>query len=184
MKKLPILILLLLSTTAFAQKVAVSTNAADWLSLGTMNAEVSLSLAQHFSIYAGLKENPWEFHQQNPVMTVRNQMDAFYAGVRWWPWYVYSGWWLSMRGQYRKYSYCGVWRPALEEATSIGGGISAGYSLMMGKHLNLDFGMGVWGGVLKGYVLYCCPQCMDIRDSGERPFIRPDDIRVCISYVF
>ena len=51
------------------------------------------------------------------------------------------------------------------------GGIAfgGGYSLMLGEHINLDFGLGLWTGYQK-YVTYACPQCGKVVDSGEKWF--------------
>ena len=43
---------------------------------------------------------------------------TFAAGARWWPWYVFSGWWVGLKGQYSDYVKTGVWRPALEEGNT------------------------------------------------------------------
>ena len=175
---------MLMSWSTRAQKYAISTNLVDCAFLGTMNLDASASVARHFTVTAGIKYNPWEFHTTDPDMTVRNQMTSFSAGLRYWPWYVYSGWWVSMKGQYKEYSLTGIWRPALEEAKAVGCIVSAGYSLMIGSHFNVEFGIGGWAGRLTEYTLYCCPNCMDIRDSGPRGFVRPDDIYLSVSYVF
>ncbi len=175
---------LLFALPVNAQKYALSTNVVDWAYLGTMNLEGSMAVARHFSLHLGLRDNPWEFHQTDPDMTIHNQMRAVNLGVRYWPWYVNSGWWLALKGQCKQYSYTGIWRPAMEEGTALGGGLSAGYTLMLSRHLNMELGAGVWAGKIKDYVLYCCPVCMDIREQGPRNFVRLEDIYLSFVYVF
>ena len=45
-----------------AQKVSVSTDLVDWAYLWTMNGEVNVSVAQHVTVLAGGKINPWMLH--------------------------------------------------------------------------------------------------------------------------
>ncbi len=54
---------------------------------------------------------------------------------------------------------------------------------MLGKHVNLDFGLGVWGGYDK-YGSYSCPTCGVTTDAGARFFVLPDEVLVAITYVF
>lgn len=172
-----------ISYPAEAQKVSVSTNFVDWANFGTANLEAGLSLSQHLSLFAGGHYNPWEFKTPKGYM-MHNQQSTAYAGVRYWPWYVFSGWWLGAKMQYSSFSRTGVWRPALEEGESVGAGLSFGYTIMLHKNLNLEFGAGIWGGRHLKYNLYECPVCMRIRETGARNFIYPDEVSVSIMYVF
>lgn len=179
-------ILLLLSglfTDVRAQKVSLSTNFVDWAYLGTANIEAGISLSQHFSLAIGGKVNPWEFHTPKGYDMYDKQYTA-YAGVRYWPWYVFSGWWLEAKTQYKMFSRTGLWRPALEQGTSIGAGLSFGYTIMLHQNLNLELGAGIWGGRHLEYNLYECPRCMSVRDSGPRNFITADKLSVSLTYIF
>lgn len=104
--------------------------------------------------------------------------------MRWWPWYVFSGWWISGKAQYSKFSDTGLWRYALNEGTAVGLVLSAGYTLMVSKRVNLEFGIGGWGGRNLKHTLYHCPLCMEIRESGPRNFISIDDVSVSFMYMF
>ena len=76
---------LLLPLTCAAQKWTVQTNFLDWAALGTVNAEVGMSVSQHFSLMAGGRYNPWDFHSHNPEALIRNRQETVYLGVRYWP---------------------------------------------------------------------------------------------------
>ena len=52
-----------------AQNVALSTNLAGYAFLGTMNVEASYALAQHWSVNAGMRYNPFTFG--SPTMLLR-----------------------------------------------------------------------------------------------------------------
>lgn len=164
-------------------KIGLSTNALGWANYGTANLEIGVGLAQHFSVHAGARYNPWEFSSKEGLSIRNNQTSAF-VGAKWWPWYVFSGWWVGGKVQYSDFARTGIWRPALEEATRIGGGVSFGYTLMVHQNLNLEFGAGVWGGANTSYNLYCCPEHKVIRKSGKGGFFGLDDISVSLMYIF
>lgn len=166
-----------------AQKISIGTNLVDWANLGTANLEVGASVSQHFSLMAGARYNPWEFKTPKGF-EMYNRQTTGYIGTRYWPWYVFSGWWAGAKVQYSSFSKTGLWRAALEEGKSIGAGLSFGYTVMLHEHVNIEFGAGLWGGRHFEYALYECPRCMQIREIGPKYFIAPDDISVSIMFVF
>ena len=177
------------SFTAAAQEksktqFALSTDVVDWASLGTINLEAGVSVHQHFSVQAGAKYNPWNFETGRLDMPLYAHQTSAYAGFRYWPWYVFSGWWLGVQAQFTQYEETGIWRPALDTGSAVGGGMSFGYTLMLHEKLNLEFGAGVWAGRRYKHTLYCCPECMDVRASGPSDFVALNDISVALMYVF
>lgn len=179
---------------ADAQQMSISTNAVEWLNLGTVNGEFGVSIAQHFSIHAGARYNNWSFRKGSPEdrfsdplgegeRQFQNLKQAYSLSVRYWPWYVYSGWWFYLRGQYMEYNRGGIFNHTSEEGDAYGAGIGAGYTYMLNKHFNLDFGAGLWGGQ-KNYRLYRCTNCGSVMDEGKKLFFLPDDVFVSIIYVF
>ena len=164
--------------------VALSTDLVDWAYLGTANFEAGVSLHRHFSLQTGAKFNPWSFKTRESDLDLYNKQTTAYAGFRYWPWYVYSGWWVGAQAQYTGYSETGVWRHALDTGKAIGAGLSFGYTLMLHERVNLEFGAGVWGGRRFEHTLYCCPDCMQVRRSGPGNFVALNDISVSVMYVF
>ena len=164
--------------------VALSTDLVDWAYLGTANLEAGVSVHRHFSLQAGAKFNPWSFKTPGLELDLYNKQTTAYAGFRYWPWYVYSGWWVGAQAQYSGYSETGVWRHALDTGKAIGAGLSFGYTLMLSENFNLEFGAGVWGGRRFQHTLYCCPDCMKVRQSGPENFVALNDISVSVMYVF
>ena len=177
---------LLLPLTCAAQKWTVQTNFLDWAALGTVNAEVGMSVSQHFSLMVGGRYNPWDFHTHNPEALVQNQQKTVYMGVRYWPWYVNSGFWFSAKAQYmHSFSNTGIWRAALKEGKNgFGGGLAAGYTFMLSKHFNLEAGIGGWAGVFQEYGFYSSPQKLFVREEGRKTFIYPDQVSLSLVYVF
>jgi hypothetical protein len=185
MKHKIIITLLLIALPIFcsAQDWSVSTNAMDYVSLGTMNAEASMATGRHISINASARINPWTFHKGDPSKQMQNRQQTYAVGVRYWPWHIYSGWWMSGMAQYQEYNRGGIISATTEEGDAYGLSIGAGYSLMLHEHWNLDFGLSLWGGQ-KTFVTYACPSCGKITDKGAKWFFMPNDLRVSIAYIF
>lgn len=190
-----ILVLLSAGLSAFAQEPEVkrssektsfsmSTNLVQWANFGTPNLELGLSVHRNVSLHAGARYNGWKFKDFRKDIPIWNKQQTYYGGLRYWPWYSFSGFWVGFKGQYSKVSSTGIWRPALEEYTGVGVGLSLGYTVMLTPHFNMDFGMGAWGGRYLKYALYDCPTCMEIRDEGARHFGGLDDISISFCYVF
>lgn len=184
MKKIVVFIfLLVVSVQSYAQKFSLETNLLDYLNLGTVNLEMNFGVSQHISILAGGRYNGWEFDGKSEHDVLANVQTTAYAGMRYWPWHVYSGWWFAFKGQWQEYGRGGVWRPALEEGTAMGAGLAAGYTLMLSKSFNINFAAGVWGGV-KDYILWNCRHCNRIREEKSSGFVGLDNVNISISYIF
>lgn len=189
-----------LAQTASAQQWAVAVNAADMVSLGTISAEGSVSVGQHATINAVAKVNPWTFNKNRPEQ-FQNRQQTYSIGARWWPWNVYSGWWMAGRAQYQQYNRGGLrvlgvmngrsrvepgmtQEPGMtEEGDAYGLSLGAGYSLMRGKHVNIDFGLEVWGGRTI-YTVYACPTCGKVTEGGKKWFFLPNDLVLSFQWVF
>ena len=183
MRKAILLISLLLCLDAAAQRFSVGTNTVDWLSLGTMNMEASAAVSRSVSFHLGAGLNPWSYRTGDPSTQFQMRQGTVRAGARWWPWHIYSGWWLTGKLKWQEYNYGGFTSPHASEGDRYGGSLSAGYTFMLNTHLNLDIGLGLWGGYDK-YTAYECLHCGRISGSGEKVFILPNDILLTISYIF
>lgn len=178
-----ILTLLCVSVSASAQKWSVSTNAVEWLNFGTINVQGSVAVARHWTVNAEARYNPWTFNKKDASTQLQNRHQTYAVGVKLWPWYIYSGWWFGGKLQYQEYNRGGILSARTEEGDAFGVGLSAGYSLMIHEHINLDFGAGFWGGY-KAYTAFACPQCGRITDSGSKWFIMPNDLIVAVVFTF
>ena len=183
-RTLTLLILLLaLAASASAQKWLVSTNIMDYASLGTLNVEGSYAPRRHISINASARVNPWTFFKGDFDRQMQNRHQTYAIGIRYWPWHIYSGWWISGMVQYQEYNRGGIISQKTEEGDAYGISPGAGYSLMLHEKLNLDFGLSFWTGQ-KTYVTYACPSCGKITEKGSKWFIMPNEVRVAIQYIF
>lgn len=144
---------------------ALSTNLVTLADFATLNLDLEYAVGRHCSVDMQMEYNPWKFDR-------RDRKRSFNLGARYWPWYVYSGIWF--RG-FAGAEDCNGERLPLKFMNGVndkfGAGISAGYSLMLAKHFNLDFGLGFWGGVKHDY-------------GGDwTGFIAPKDIRISLMFV-
>ena len=176
------LVLFSLSVPVRAQRFSVGTNAVDWASLGTINLDGSVAVSQHASVHAGAEVNPWTFRAGDQATQFQLRHASYWAEGRWWPWYVYSGWWFGGDLRYSVYNLGGVLSRETQEGDAYGIGAYAGYSLMLTPFMNIDFGVGVWGGYTQ-YTRYACPLCGVRIDHGGKGFILPD-ARVAIQFIF
>ena len=155
----------------FAPKFALRANMAELVQGGTIDVETSVGFSRHWSADADLRYNPYYDASKQRSLGV---------GARWWPWYVYSGLWFSGKARYQEYSMLAEYS---EEGDRVGGSLTAGYSRMLGRHLNLDFGLGLWGGY-ETYSVYACETCGHLRERGARYFLRPDALVLALTFVF
>lgn len=178
-----IFIFILIPSLIFAQKFSLSTNLIDYANLGTINLEGNFALAQNWSINASVKYNPFTYKDGEPEAQFQSRRRTFALGSRYWPWHIYSDWWFSGKIQYEEYNSGGIISKRTEEGDRYGLGVSSGYTLLVNKNFNIDFGLGFWGGIKK-YSIYACQNCGLTEKEGVKSFIMPNDILVSLVYVF
>lgn len=169
--------------TIYAQKVSVSTNVLGYAALGTMNMDVSYSISRRWSVVAGARYNPFTFRKGDPSAQFQLRQQSYSLGARLWPWHALSGWWCSSKLRYQEYNFGGIFSDEAREGDRVGLGLYAGYTHMLTRHLNLEFGLGLWAGV-DFYRRYSCTVCGTTLGSGTRGFVLPDDFAVSLVYVF
>lgn len=168
---------------ASSNRFGISTNLLDYARLGTLNADFSYAISRHWSLVAGARYNPFTFRKDNPDKQFQYRQISCAAGARLWPWHVWSGWWFAGKVRYQEYNVGGIGTRETEEGDRVGAGLYVGYTLMLAAHLNMEFGLGFWGGA-DWYRTYSCPVCGILEASGRRHFIRPDDFMISLVYVF
>lgn len=187
-----VICLFLATFCGHAQKVAIETNLADWAMLATPNISLQYGVSRHFTVEAQAAVNAWSFRTggsdgERMQREVKARQQRYALGVRWWPWNVYSGWWVGAKLQYQEYDNGGLkalaWLPDNESGDAVGAGIDAGYSLQVHRHWNLDFGLGLWGGYKK-YTVYSCPWCGKTQAKGTKTFVMPSQAVIALTYVF
>lgn len=163
--------------------ISVSTNAVNWLALGTVNANVSVALDRHFSIGAGGRYNPWTYEAGDSGKQLQMRERTATLDLRYWPWFVFSGWWFDAGLQYQEYNRGGISSRWTEEGDAYGLTLGLGYTHMLSSRLNLEFGLWLWGGY-KQYSTYVCPFCGRKVEEGAKGFLSPDNAAVSLIYLF
>lgn len=182
-------IILLLCLAAFppgiagAQEISLSTNVLDYARLGTLNLEASVGLTRRWTLNAGARYNPFSFTKGGGEQQMQLRQRSVSLGTRFWPWHIHSGWWLSAKLQAQEYNEGGIRSLRTEEGERYGGGLGAGYTYMLHKHFNLEVGASLWAGTDR-FTAYDCPVCGKVSGSGERTFVRPNEVLLSLIYVF
>lgn len=180
-KLLSALFLSLSCSVLGARNFAVSTNLLGYADFCTVNLEASYGLARHWSLCAGFKYNPFPFGSGENTMWHRQR--SFSAGARYWPWHVYSGWWMSAAIRYQEYNDGSMSSEKISEGDRFGAVVGGGYTYMLSPSINLDFGLGLWSGY-DGYSDYDCRTCGKLIGRGRRFFVLPADIIIGLTYIF
>ena len=177
-------------------RIAMSTNAVDWAWYVTPNIEIQYAVHRRWTLDATAKYNNWTYFDKDAYRRNRQCRQEYSLGFRFWPWYTYSGWWFGMNAQYQDYSrrqVRNIYRK--EEGDAFGLSAGAGYSVHIKPWLNIDFGIGFWGGK-KYYKVYesadwACPECgkrVDRVDGNEAPsrgwFILPNYALASLMFIF
>lgn len=168
---------------ATAQKFSVSSDILGYACLGTLNAEVSYSVSRYWSVTAGARYNPFTFRKGDSARQFQLRQQSYSAGVRLWPWHTMSGWWLEGKLRYQEFNMGGIVSRSTKEGDRAGAGFYAGYTYMLSRHFNLEFGAGLWTGY-EVFRKYSCPACGVVTVSGTGWFVLPDDIKIAAVYVF
>lgn len=175
--------LMMICGHAYAQRFSISTNMLDYACLGTLNVEGSVSLSRRWSLTAGARYNPFTYRKNDPQRQFQLRQQSYALGARLWPWHTWSGWWFAAKARYQEYNIGGILSPETEEGDRFGAGIYAGYTHMLSSHFNIEFGLGLWGG-LDYFDRYSCQACGLTLCSGKRNFVLPDDLIISLVYVF
>lgn len=169
------------SVPAGGQEFSVSTNAFDYADGGTLNLNASWGPSRHWTVEAGAKYNP--FSRGSSETEYFRKQRLLSAGARWWPWHIYSGWWISGAARLQEYSRAVKGNPETSEGNRYGASFGGGYSKMIGRHFNIDFGLNLWAGY-DVFTTYACQRCGRIVSSGETFFVLPADLVIALSYIF
>lgn len=176
-----------------AQNLTFSTNALEWANLGTVNGDVTISLARRFSLGLNAQYNPWTYRSagEEVLFYNRHRTFGFYGEV--WPWYVNAGWGVQIGVQYKEYAAGGFpffkhdygdgngLVPLVEEGDALGGGVAVKYSHILSRNWSLEFSAGAWAG-WKWYTRYRCVDCGREMENSQGFFVAP--YNVAVKFVF
>jgi len=164
-----------------ARRWAISTNLLGYADLGTINIEAQYALNRHFSVDMQAKSNAWKFKAGDGFL---EQKSVANVGVKYWPWYVYSGLWFKGAVQAANYSYGGIFKNRTPERGDSYGLVTAGgYSLIICPWMNIDFGLGIWGGY-RDYRRYENVQMDSMKYHNGSAFLGLSEASVSLMFVF
>lgn len=167
-----------------AQKLALSYNVGDAVLFGTVGVGADYALSQKWSIDAEVRFNPWTFHAGDAGRQAQWRHQTYAVGMRFWPWYVHSGFWAGALFQYQEYNRGGFFGDRItEEGDAFGLCLEAGYSWMLSHSINVNVGVGGWGGYTF-YRSYECPRCGRLLEAGGKPFVLANRFILAVEYVF
>ncbi len=162
---------------------AISTNMLSLAALGTVSAEFQYEIHRHVSLGAQMRFNPWTYNRGVEGQFQHNEQ-TFSFGAKYWPWYVYAGWWFGGSAQFQNYRNGGCfWDKTNEEGKAYGLGLSLGYSILLRKWLNVDIAIGGWGGY-KDYVTYDNSRFQTAVGMGKKFFLAPNEVSVSAVFLF
>lgn len=161
----------------------MSTDLLGYARLCTFNIDASYAVSRHWSLVAGARYNPFTFNAGDPERQFQYRQQSYSVGMRLWPWHIWTGWWFAGKMRYQEYNTGGIISPSTVEGDRFGAGLYCGYTHMLTSCLNLEFGLGLWGGMEKSR-RYDCPACGLRQASRNGFFIMPDDFIIALVYVF
>ena len=174
-------LLLLGVCKASGQNYSISTNAAEWLVLGTANIQASFPVSRHTGILAGAAFNPFTFGGGDNRKYFRRM--EFSLGARYWPWFVNSGWFINGYADWAKYSYGGIFTRKSYEGYAYGVKLGGGYALILDKGINLEMGWGTFMGI-DSHTRYSCTKCGKSEGKTQRFIVSPTAVLFGISLIF
>lgn len=183
-KTVTIIILLICSAmSAGAQRLSVSSNLADPLWLGTLNAGAEYGFSGHWAVEAGGRYNNWNFRCDCDSRAFQDRRRSLYAGPRYWFRDTCQGIWTGVRFQIEEYNRGGLFgKPETEEGNAAGIAFGLGFSHWLNKRLRLDAGAFFWAGGTV-YSLYAAPRCgRCLVKEGRKGFVRYDSAIIALSY--
>lgn len=162
---------------------ALSTNLLGYADLLTLNFELQYAFGRHWSLDMAGKFNGLTLKKDTEGQLMDRKSVAS-VGAKYWPWYVFSGWWVSGFMRTESFSRSNLTKTmGFRSGDSYGAGISAGYALILTKWFNLDFGVGAWGGY-RTTSTYEFPDLEHSTGRTSKGFIDVADITVSAMFVF
>ena len=177
-------LLITFSMPSWGQRWSIATNLLDYADFLTLNAEAGVSVHRHWSVSVKGRYNPFSFPTSlNEAGRIQNRTGSVSAGFKYWPFFVYSGLYYGGRVQWSRYNSGGIFSTSSEEGDALGIGMNIGYSLLLTKHLNIEFGIGLWFGGTRCRK-YSSTACGKLTDRGIKAFIAPNDVQINLLYTF
>ena len=173
-------ILLTTVNRASADKYNLNIDLAKIAMLGTLDAETGFDLSKHWNLKAGITFNPWTFGSTGNQFQHRQLFGSI--GARYWFWFTHSGWFTDLSAFYGIFNHGGIFGEKTYQGQAGGLHLTAGYALMLSRHVNLNFDIGLKAGYAS-YTVFRCPACGEHLGDRQRFFISPD-LGIGLDFIF
>lgn len=161
--------------------LSIGTNLLSLLTFGTMEADFGLGLSRHYSLHLKGIYNPFSWQASEQIL--QNKQATLALQGRYWPWFIFSGWYYGTKLQYSVFNRGGLHCPRIKDGIAYGIGLETGYAWMMSKHLNLEFGIGLWGGYASTRT-FASARCGKLLERHQGGFCQVDRITIALQYTF
>ncbi len=190
MKKLIIGVFLAIcwcSGTAYAQDIAVKTNLLYWATT-TPNLGAEFGLGDRTSIEITGGYNPWTLDKDSNTKIKHWKVQPEF---RYWLCERFNGHFFGVHAGYTFYNIAGVRILPYGDASTkdhrfqgwgVGGGLSYGYSWIIGKNWNLEATLGL-GYIYSCYDKYECRTCGRFRGTEDNHYIGPTKLGISLIYI-
>lgn len=164
------------------QNMGIATNIIGYANFLTLNAEASFKIKERLSIHAGVKYNPFTFNKGEENQ-MQNRSSILQVGMRYWTWHANSGWFAGGGAEFGYFNYGGIISKETHEGWRAGMNITAGYSLMLSRHFNFEFGVGLFTGY-RDSKRYACPRCGETLGNDKKIYVAPNNLLAQMVYLF
>ena len=181
-----LLFLMFFSMPCRSQNVSVKTNVlGDATTSVNIGAEVKL--AAKVSLEAVSSMNFWEFKNAKKLKHLLLQ-----PAVRYWFCEFRNGWFVGGHAHWGHFNVAGIkfpfglfpsLRKSRYQGDLWGGGVSAGYSWMLGRHFDIESELGL-GYARISYSEYPCRHCSKMSNRGKYNYWGPTKIAIRLVYSF
>ena len=169
-------------TTFREQNFGIATNIIGYANFLTLNAEATYKVKDQISIHAGVKYNPFTFNKGEENQ-MQNRSSILHIGMRYWTWHTNSGWFAGGGAEFGYFNYGGIISKETHEGWRAGVNITAGYSLMLSRHFNFEFGAGLFTGY-RNSKRYACPRCGATLGNDKKLYVAPNNLLAQMVYLF
>lgn len=169
-------------TTFREQTLGIATNIIGYANFLTLNAEATYKIKDQLSIHAGVKYNPFTFNKDEENQ-MQNRSSILQIGMRYWTWHTNSGWFAGGGAEFGYFNYGGIISKETHEGWRAGVNITAGYSLMLSRHFNFEFGAGLFTGY-RNSKRYACPRCGATLGNDKKIYVAPNNLLAQMVYLF
>lgn len=183
MKKQLIILLLLVSGSALAQKAAVKTNLLqDAVAVPSLATEWALNSQWTFDVSGSV--SPWSFKNNRKWKLWMAQGEA-----RYWLCQSFYGHFFGLNVGGGEYNLSRIHLPFVPNSASyryegwaVMAGVSYGYSWVLGKRWNLEATIGA-GLIHTEYKRFECPTCGKFKGSEKKDFLSPTRVGINLIYM-